>query len=125
MLVSQSLHDLAAANLYRYVVYRFSGIIPSHVRDYQLPANEFTDLLETLATSDFNYAANIKTIDLAVGRGDEASWTRTQEGLAYQFKNNTTNGRLLNALILATVKRITALDLLRSVNSILGTRLQL
>lgn len=112
MLVSQTLRELAAAQLYRSLRYSFHDL-PSHVRDYQVPADKLTALLETLATSDFNYAAYTKSLHLTVARGDDASWTRTQERVAYQFKHDTTNGKFLNTLILAAIKRISTLELFR------------
>ncbi|EEP82287.1 predicted protein [Uncinocarpus reesii 1704] len=78
-----------------------------------MPADELADLLETLATSDFNYAAYIKEISFDVLWNNDVTWTRTQDKVASQLKFDTGCGRFFSTLLLAALKKVVALETFR------------
>ncbi|QVM08196.1 hypothetical protein D8B26_002889 [Coccidioides posadasii str. Silveira] len=111
MRVSRAFRDLAAAELYHSLSHRFSEAADQ--RDTRIYLGSFADILETLATSDFNYAAYLKRIALNILWNNDVTYKRVQEKIALQFKYDTECGRFFNTLILAIVKQTTALETFR------------
>ncbi|KAI1926055.1 hypothetical protein LOZ12_000518 [Ophidiomyces ophidiicola] len=112
MLSSQALRHLSAIRLYRHVRHEFLEI-PGDNRESPIPVDKLAGILETLTTSDFNYAAFVKEIALDAAHTSPSSWTRIQSKIAYHFKYDLLCGRFLNSLLLAAIKRMTALESLR------------
>jgi hypothetical protein len=65
-------------------------------------------ILETLTTSDYNYARYIKEISLDTVYSGEAG-----ERASREFKYDYSCGKFLNTLLLATIKKISALETFR------------
>ncbi|EEH50610.2 uncharacterized protein PADG_06689 [Paracoccidioides brasiliensis Pb18] len=104
-LVSKTFHVLAAAQLYRSFKHVFTD---DDARAGHQPVDRLAGLLDTLTTSDYNYAAYIKEISL-----DTAHSGDTGERATSEFKYEFTCGKFLNTLLLATIKKITALESFR------------
>ncbi|KMU72036.1 hypothetical protein CISG_00345 [Coccidioides immitis RMSCC 3703] len=111
MRVSRAFRDLAAAELYHSLSHRFSEAADQ--RDTRIYLGSCADILETLATSDFNYAAYLKRIALNILWNNDVTYKRVQEKIALQFKYDTECGRFFNTLILAIVKQTSALETFR------------
>ncbi|WEW54863.1 hypothetical protein PRK78_000289 [Emydomyces testavorans] len=107
MITSRALRDYSAAQLYRRLSHEFSD---SATQVREMSVEKLAGILETLATSDFNYAAYIKEISLRVARSNDLNWMRAQEKLTHQFKYDASCGRFLNTLFLGAIKKILALE---------------
>ena len=68
--------------------------------------DRFSGILETLVVSDFNYGSYIKAIDLSAGYAADVT-------VAKEFHYGTISGKLLNTLLLATMKRVASLESFR------------
>ncbi|OJD20324.1 hypothetical protein ACJ73_08342 [Blastomyces percursus] len=104
-LVSKPFHDLAAAQLYRSLSHVFDERDPT---TGQLTLDRLTRVLDTLAISDYNYAAYIKEISL-----DTVQNNRIDANVASEFQYGSSSGRFLNTLLLGTIKKIVALESFR------------
>ena len=71
----------------------------------KLSIDYLTGFLETLATSDYNYAGHVKEVFVdtlyAAGKGEQA---------CRQFGYDLTCGKFLNTLLLAALKRTKSLE---------------
>ncbi|PGH15918.1 hypothetical protein AJ79_02085 [Helicocarpus griseus UAMH5409] len=105
-LVSKSFHDIAAAHLYRSLSHVFAEDDTRTAG--QLAVDRLAGILETLTTSDYNYAAFLKEISLDTVHSGDAG-----ERAASEFKYEYSCGKFLNTLFLATIKRIAALESFR------------
>ncbi|OAX84203.1 hypothetical protein ACJ72_01435 [Emergomyces africanus] len=104
-LVSKRFHDLAAAHLYRSLNHYFDE---RHPRTGQLVVDRFADVLDTLTTSDYNYASYIKEISL-----DTLQASQIGTSVALEFRYGSSGGKFLSTLLLATMKKIEALESFR------------
>lgn len=104
-LVSKSFRDIAAAQLYRSLSHIF---VERDTRTGQLAVDRLTGVLDTLITSDYNYAAYIKEISLDTVQGSHIGMN-----VALEFKYGSSCGKFLNTLLLATIKKIPALESFR------------
>ncbi|QSS65216.1 F-box domain-containing protein, partial [Histoplasma capsulatum] len=104
-LVSKSFRDIAAAQLYRSLSHIFDE---RDTRTGQLAVDRLTGVLDTLITSDYNYAAYIKEISLDTVQGSHIGMN-----VALEFKYGSSCGKFLNTLLLATIKKIPALESFR------------
>jgi hypothetical protein len=103
--VSQACRSLAAAQLYRAV----SHILPDNDRgDGGVSIDRLASVLETLTSSDFNYARYIKEISM-----DSAPAGSVVERQSRESKYEYSCSKFLNALLLATLKRVIALEKFR------------
>ncbi|KAL1962550.1 hypothetical protein VTN77DRAFT_9425 [Rasamsonia byssochlamydoides] len=102
--VSRAFRDLAAAQLYRTLSHVFTD---DEKRDGQLSVDYLAGILETLTTADYNYARFIKEISI------DTDTDASAEQAIREFKYEYTCGKFLNTLILATLKKITALESFR------------
>ena len=95
------MRELSAAELYR-------GLNHTFVEDpisSKLGIDYLAGFLETLATSDYNYAAHVK--DVYVDTGYAAA---KGEQACRQFGYDLTCGKFLNTLLLAVLKRTSGLE---------------
>lgn len=105
MLVSRTFHEIAASQLYR----RLSHVFPNEDnRSGQNSVDYLAGILETLTTSDYNYAGHIKEISM-----DTFSTGEAAEKACREFKYQYSCGKFLNTLLLATLKKIRALETFR------------
>jgi hypothetical protein len=104
-LVSRAFRDLAAAQLYRSLQHVFTD---DDTRSGQLVVDRLAGILETLTTSDYNYARYIKEISLDTAYSGEAG-----ERASREFRYDYSCGKFLNTLLLATIKKISALETFR------------
>ncbi|KAK2780033.1 hypothetical protein FQN52_002258 [Onygenales sp. PD_12] len=104
-LVSKAFHHLAAAQLYRSLSHVFTE---DDTRTGHLAVDRLAGILDTLTTSDYNYATYIKEISLDTLHGGDAG-----ERAAQEFKYEYSCGKFLNTLFLATIKKISALETFR------------
>ncbi|OJD18502.1 hypothetical protein AJ78_01491 [Emergomyces pasteurianus Ep9510] len=104
-LVSKHFHGLAAAQLYRSLSHVFDE---RDTRTGQLAVDRLAGVLGTLTTSDYNYAAYIKEISLDAIQGNQIA-----ASVALEFRYGSSCGKFLNTLLLATLKRIEALESFR------------
>lgn len=105
MLVSRTFHEVAAAQLYR----RLNHVFPDEDNKAgQLNVDHLAGILETLTTSDYNYAGHIKEISM-----DTLSTGEIAEKASREFKYEYSCGKFLNTLLLGTLKKIRALETLR------------
>jgi hypothetical protein len=99
--VSKAIRELAAAELYHSLNHTFNEdpVSPKPSIDY------LAGCLETLATSDYNYAGHVKEVFVdtgyAAGKGEQA---------CRQFGYDMTCGKFLNTLLLAALKRTCSLE---------------
>ncbi|PGH28134.1 hypothetical protein AJ80_00024 [Polytolypa hystricis UAMH7299] len=100
-LVSRSFRDLAAAQLYRSLSHVFSD----DTRSGQVSVDHLAGILETLTTSDYNYASYIKEISLDTAHAGEAG-----DMVAREFRYDYSCGKFLNTLFLATIKKVVSLE---------------
>ena len=70
-----------------------------------MPVDLLAGTLETLATSDYNYAGYIKKIEMDTAYAADAG-----ERACREFSYEYSCGKFLNSLLLATIKRVRALD---------------
>ena len=99
MRVSRDFRELAAAELYRDVCHTFPD------ENELEPVDYLAGLLETLGTSDYNYASHIRQISVdSVNLGDAGE--RTYREYLY----TTSCGKLLNLSLLMVLRRTTALE---------------
>lgn len=103
--VSRSFRDLAAAQLYRTFSHVFADDDSSNS---QLAVDHLAGILETLTTSNYNYARYIKEISM-----DTASGGDSGERASREFKYEYTCGKFLNTLLLATLRKVNALETFR------------
>jgi hypothetical protein len=102
--VSHAFRDLAAAQLYR----RLSHVFTDDEKRYgQLSVDYLAGILETLTTADYDYAKFIKEISVDADNDSSA------EQASREFRYEYTCGKFLNTLILATLKKIAALESFR------------
>lgn len=101
-LVSRACRDLAAAQLYRTFTHIFND---DDFRGGATPVDLLAGTLETLATSDYNYARFMKRIEMDTAYAAEAGERACRE---YSYEYSC--GKFLNSLLLATLKRTQALD---------------
>ncbi|KKZ62455.1 hypothetical protein EMCG_03118 [[Emmonsia] crescens] len=104
-LVSKPFHDLAAARLYNSLNHVFDE---RDTRTGQLAVDRLVGVLDTLTTSDYNYAEYIKEVSFDTVQGSQIGAT-----VALEFKYGSSCGRFLNSLLLATIKKIAALESFR------------
>jgi len=97
--VSKHFHDLASAQLYR--VLEFS-LLDTGDLDYISQTSRATSGLETLVASGHDYAKYIKELQLGAPGPDERAWRPPGD--------NFVSGRLLNTLLLLTLKKARALE---------------
>lgn len=99
--VSKSVRELAAAELYRDLCHTFEE---DHLSS-KLGVDYLAGFLETLATSDYNYAGHVRQVYVdtvyAAVKGEQA---------CRQFGYEYTCGKFLNTLLLAALKRTTCLE---------------
>lgn len=99
--MSKYIRELAAAELYRSLnhIFQEEHVSPDPELDY------LAGFLETLATSDYNYAAHVKEVSV------DTSYTATKaDQLSRQFSYDLTCGKFFNTLLLAALKRTRALE---------------
>ena len=98
--MSKAVRELAAAELYHNLGHTFNEDPVS-----KLNIDYLAGFLETLATSDYNYAGHVKEVVMdtgyAGGKGEQA---------CRQFCYDLTCGKLLNTLLLAALKRTNSLE---------------
>lgn len=99
--MSSYVRELAAAELYHDLNHTFIEDPVSSI----LSKDYLAGFLETLATSDYNYAAHLK--DVYVDTGYAAS---KGEQACRQFGYDLTCGKFLNTLLLAALKRTSGLE---------------
>lgn len=99
--VSRAFRDLAAAQLYRHLSHVFTN---DERRDGRMSVDYLAGILETLTTADYNYASFIKEISI------DADTDSCAEQASREFKYEYTCGKFLNTLILAALKKTTALE---------------
>lgn len=97
--MSKHFHDLASAQLYR--VLEFS-LLDTGDLDYISQTSRATSGLETLVASGHDYAKYIKELQLGAPGPDERAWRPPGD--------NFVSGRLLNTLLLLTLKKARALE---------------
>ena len=107
MLVSRSFHDVAAVHLYRQLNHVFAD---EDNKVGQLNVDHLAGILETLTTSDYNYAGHIKEISM-----DTLSTGESAEKASREFKYEYSCGKFLNTLLLGTLKKIRTLETFRYV----------
>ncbi|KAK2882378.1 hypothetical protein FQN49_000402 [Arthroderma sp. PD_2] len=109
-LVSRSVREHAAAQLYR----SLNCILqPRSDLEHKWPIDRLAKELETLTTSDFNYAAYIKSICLDTAPLTDDNDYQFQEQIADQFKYDTPCGKFFNNLLLASIRKISTLESFR------------
>lgn len=74
----------------------------------QVAVDHLAGILETLTTSDYNYARYIKEISM-----DTASGGDSGERASREFKYEYTCGKFLNTLLLVTLRKVNALETFR------------
>ena len=95
--VSRAFRERAAAELYRVFKHIFE---PSHSRSQGLQKDVLAGSLETLATSEYNYASHIREILIdTTGAGESA------ERSCREFSYEHSCGKFLQTLLLAVLKR--------------------
>ncbi|DAA76025.1 TPA_exp: Uncharacterized protein A8136_1062 [Trichophyton benhamiae CBS 112371] len=109
-LVSRSVREYAASRLYRSLE---CILQPKSDLEHKWPIDRLAKQLETLTTSDFNYAAYIKSICLDTAPLTDDNDYQFQEQIADQFKYDTPCGKFFNNLLLASIKRISTLESFR------------
>ncbi|EGD91193.2 uncharacterized protein TERG_07414 [Trichophyton rubrum CBS 118892] len=109
-LVSRSVREHAASRLYRSLE---CILQPKSDLEHKWPIDRLAKELETLTTSDFNYAAYIKSIYLDTAPLTDDNDYQFQEQIADQFKYDTPCGKFFNNLLLASIKRISTLESFR------------
>ncbi|KAG5206105.1 F-box domain-containing protein [Trichophyton interdigitale] len=109
-LVSRSVREYAASRLYRSLE---CILQPKSDLEHKWPIDRLAKELETLTTSDFNYAAYIKSICLDTAPLTDDNDYQFQEQIADQFKYDTPCGKFFNNLLLASIKRISTLESFR------------
>lgn len=97
--MSKHFHDLASAQLYR--VLEFS-LVDMGDMDYISQTARATSGLETLVASGHDYAKYIKELQLGSSGPDDRTWRTPGD--------NFVSGRLLNTLLLLTLKKARALE---------------
>jgi hypothetical protein len=106
--VSRSFRDLAAAQLYRTLSHVFS----ENDRGSGRPSiDHLAAALETLTSSDYNYARFIK--EISIDTASAISSTDRSRDSKFEYISS----KLLNALLLAALKRTVALETFRYVRS--------
>ncbi|KAI9870785.1 MAG: hypothetical protein M1830_003810, partial [Pleopsidium flavum] len=98
-LVSKHFHNLASARLYR--VLKFSLMDIGDI-GYGSQISRLTSGLETLVASRRDYAKYIKELQLGVPGPEDRAWRNPSD--------NVLSGRLLNTLLLLTLKKARALE---------------
>ena len=102
--VSNHFREIAGYHLYSYL----SHDISDHTAggpSLGMPTDRLASILETLATSDHNYARHVKGIFVGTeASGDRAEQTYKEYGYEYSA------GKFLNTLLLATLKKTKALE---------------
>lgn len=109
-LVSKAVHELAASRLYRKLRHIF--YIPTADED-DITVDFLAGALEVLTTSDFNYATYLKQICLDISPNGDEGDIHLQETVAEQFKYDYHCGKFFNNVLLATIKRTSALEKFR------------
>lgn len=104
-------HELAMTQLYRRVSYVFGSSAPNPEQSL----DRFTSILETLATSEYNYAQFVRQVSL-----DRYNATDTVRG---EFRGSGVDygyacEKLLNSLLLIVLKRVTRLEHFRYVSKL-------
>lgn len=95
--VSSAFRDRAAAELYRIFEHTFG---PSQSRSQGLQKDILAGSLETLATSDYNYASHIREIMI-----DTTNTGESGERSCREFSYEHSCGKFLQTLLLAVLKR--------------------
>ncbi|EEQ27523.1 hypothetical protein McanCB56680_002956 [Microsporum canis] len=109
-LVSRSVREHAASRLYRSLN---CVLQPRSDIEHKWPIDRLAKELETLTTSDFNYAAYIKSICLDTAPLTDDNDYQFQEQISDQFKYDTPCGKFFNNLLLASIKKISTLETFR------------
>ncbi|KAL1953602.1 hypothetical protein VTO42DRAFT_2549 [Malbranchea cinnamomea] len=99
--VSKTVREVAVAHLYHSLTHEFPGFSFE-----EPPVDRLAAILETLVTSDFDYASFIKEINL------EASYSADSD-VADEFSYAKSCGKFLNTLILAILKKVKSLESFR------------
>jgi hypothetical protein len=100
--VSRAFRERAAAELYRVFEYTFG---PSQSRSQGLQKDVLAGNLETLATSEYNYASHIKEILF-----DTANAGDSGERSCREFSYEHSCGKFLQTLLLAVLKRTQGIE---------------
>ncbi|KAL1998910.1 hypothetical protein VTN02DRAFT_5396 [Thermoascus thermophilus] len=103
--VSRCFRDLAAAQLYRTFAHVLADDDSSNG---QAAVDRLAGILETLTTSDYDYARYIKEISMDTASGGDGG-----ERASREFKYQYTCGKLLNTLLLVTLRKVNALETFR------------
>ena len=96
--MSHYVREIAAAQLYRRLTHKFSDY---DERPGHQPVDRLAGTLETLVTSDYNYAKYIREIKIDTVYGGE-SGERACKEYSYEYSC----GKFLNTLLLTTLKNI-------------------
>ena len=100
--MSRTFRDLGAAQLYRVLSHVFND---DDFRGGALPVDTLAGTLETLATSDYNYAGHIKRVEMDTAYAADAG-----ERACREFSYDYSCGKFLNSLLLTALKRTQSLD---------------
>ncbi|EFQ98522.1 hypothetical protein MGYG_01549 [Nannizzia gypsea CBS 118893] len=109
-LVSRSVREYAVSRLYRSLE---CVLQPKSDLEHKWPIDRLAKELETLTTSDFNYAAYIKSICLDTAPLADDNDYQFQDQIAEQFKYDNPCGKFFNNLLLASIKKISTLESFR------------
>ena len=111
-LVSKAVQELAASQLYRSLRHIF--YVPT-ASEEDITMDILAGALETLTTSDFNYASYLKEINIDVSPNVDQCDMHLQERVAQQFKYDRHCGKFFNNVLLTTIKRTSVLETFRYV----------
>lgn len=107
-LVCRSFHELAASLLYRNVRH----VLPDNDdASRQHDIDRLAAVLETLTTSDYGYARFIQEISIDGGSATNPNKTSLMQAVKHDA--NYACGKFLNALLLATLKKVVTLETFR------------
>jgi hypothetical protein len=100
-LVSTAVRDAAVTHLYRSLSHEFT-----EVKSGQPLVDRLAGVLETLVTSDFDYASYIKEIDIGATHIAEPA-------VSQEFHYGTSCGKFFGTLLLTILKKISTLEKFR------------
>jgi hypothetical protein len=100
-LVSTTVRDAAVTHLYRCLSHEFT-----EVKSGQALVDRLAGVLETLVTSDVDYASYIKEIDIGATHVAEPA-------VSQEFHYGTSCGKFFGTLLLTVLKKVSALEKFR------------
>ncbi|KAK2743759.1 hypothetical protein FQN57_004696 [Myotisia sp. PD_48] len=106
--VSKSIHGLAVSELYRIVENLFYDA--NDQDEVEESVEELAGILNTLTTSDFNYASFIKILIFDTNPNNDNTSVPIQVQVAHRFKQDDLCAKFFHNLLVATIKKISALE---------------